>query len=108
MSPKSNLPEDAAAYTNRGLAKYELEDYEGAIADYDRAIELKPKFAEAYYNRGVAKGFLGDHEGAIADFALAYKNRGTVKFALRDERRAKADRARAQCIDSTLRSRSAD
>ena len=32
----------ADAYTNRGNAKSELEDYEGTIADYDRAIELNP------------------------------------------------------------------
>ena len=86
MSPKSNLPEDAKAYTNRGVAKLKLGDYRGAIADFDRAIELNPDAAAACYGRGGAKSKLGDYEGAIADYsraieikpdyADAYTNRG--------------------------------
>ena len=38
----------ARAYGNRGIAKQAKGDLDGAIADYDRAIELDPKFAHAY------------------------------------------------------------
>ena len=31
-------------YFNRGVAKGEKQDYDGAIADYTKAIELHPKF----------------------------------------------------------------
>ena len=33
----------ADAYYNRGIAKANLKDYVGAIADYDKAIELASK-----------------------------------------------------------------
>ena len=64
-------------------------DYQGAIADYNKAIELNPQFAEAYNNQGVAKGESGDYQGAIADLdkaieinpqlTEAYLNRGIAK-----------------------------
>ena len=34
-------------YGNRGNAKYQQGNYEGAVADYDRAITLNPNLAEA-------------------------------------------------------------
>ena len=47
--------EAAEAYINRGIAKTELKDYEGAIQEYTKAIELNPQDAEAYFGRGNAK-----------------------------------------------------
>ena len=92
---------NAEAYNNRGLAKYELGDKKGAIADYNEAIRLNPNFAEAYNNRGLAKSDLGDKKGEIADyneairlnptFALAYNNRGVAKSELGDKQGAIAD-----------------
>ena len=55
MSKKSNLPDDAKTYTERGVAKLNLRDYRGAVADYSRAIALEPENAAAYGNRGRAK-----------------------------------------------------
>ncbi|MYG05329.1 tetratricopeptide repeat protein, partial [Candidatus Poribacteria bacterium] len=46
-------------------------DYNGAIADYDRYIELNSGDAEAYYRRGQAKKALGQHDAAQADFQKA-------------------------------------
>jgi tetratricopeptide (TPR) repeat protein len=42
-----------------------------ALADYDRAIALKPDYASSYYNRGIAKSNLGDRKNAIDDFNKA-------------------------------------
>jgi tetratricopeptide (TPR) repeat protein len=38
-------PEYANAYYNRGIAYNDLKQYNEAIADYTKAIELNPKFA---------------------------------------------------------------
>ena len=43
-------PNDAVHYNNRGLTKRDLGQYEKAIEDYNRAIELDPNCAEARFN----------------------------------------------------------
>ena len=93
--------ENAEAYYNRGVAKSQLGDFQGAITDYDQAIKIKPDYAEAYYNRGLAKQNLEDNQGAIADYnqaikikpdyALAYLNRGVAKSDLGDKQGVIAD-----------------
>jgi len=80
------LKEYAKAYNNRGVAYAKLNEYERAIKDYDKAIELNPNYAETYYNRGNAYAKLNKYERAIKDFskaielnpnyAKAYGNRG--------------------------------
>ena len=52
---------------NSGVDKYEQGDYQGAIADYDKAIENNPQDEIVYLNRGVAKYNLKDYKGAITD-----------------------------------------
>ena len=64
-------PKDALAYLNRGVAKFNLKDYQGSIADFNQAIEINPQFAGAFINRGVSKGNLKDYQGAIGDFNKA-------------------------------------
>ena len=53
------------------MAKDDLEDYKGAIADYTKAIEINPNYASAYKNRGVSKEYLRDLSGACADWRKA-------------------------------------
>jgi tetratricopeptide (TPR) repeat protein/V8-like Glu-specific endopeptidase len=70
--------------------KNEQGNYQGALADYNRAIALNSNLAEAYYNRGLLKHEkLNDPQGALADYdrtialnpnhAEAYVNRGDLK-----------------------------
>jgi len=88
------FPEWDICYIYRGIAKIELGDYEGAIEDYDKAIELNGEMKTSYFNRGIVKGKLGDYEGEIEDYnkaieldgedADAYYNRGIAKKNLKD------------------------
>jgi len=93
----------------RALAKFDLGDKQGAIADYNQAIAINPQFADAFYNRGLAKSDLGDKRGAIADynqaiaikpqFANAFYNRGLAKSDLGDKRGSIADYSQAIAIN---------
>jgi tetratricopeptide (TPR) repeat protein len=65
-------PENPTAYSNRGAAKFMLQDYVGALGDLNSAIRLNPDFADAYDNRGKAKYKLGDTNGACKDWNKAY------------------------------------
>ena len=91
-------------YFNRGLAKIELGDYRGAITDFTKVIELKPKDIFAYDIRGSAKIELGDYRGAINDYSKAmqldpneqrYLVRGIYKSKLGDKRGAITDYSKA-------------
>src|SRR6516165_1397499 len=61
------------AYYNRGLAYQEKGDNDRAIADYDQAIRLDPKYAFAYNGRGNAYKAKGDNDRAIADYDQAIR-----------------------------------
>ena len=56
---------------NRGNVKQSKDDLDGALADYTKAIALKPDFAEAYFNRSHLKQAQGDLNGARNDFNKA-------------------------------------
>jgi tetratricopeptide (TPR) repeat protein len=88
-------------YYRRGNLRSDLGDKQGALADYNKAIKLKPDDADAYKKRGIVRSDLGDKQGAIADynkaielkpdFAEAYKNRGLIRSDLGDKEGALAD-----------------
>lgn len=59
------------AYNNRGIARFNLEQYAEAVNDFNRAIELNPVFTQAYNNRGNARYKLNDYQGAMADYSQA-------------------------------------
>ena len=88
-------------FYQRGLAKYEQQDYQSALAEFDRAIEINSSHIDAYIYRGNAKDKLEDYEGAIADYnqaikidsthPKAYYSRGNILRKARDNRNAIAD-----------------
>jgi tetratricopeptide (TPR) repeat protein len=62
-------PKSSGRYIIRAMFKADkLQDYRGAMADYDRAIQMSPKFSDHYYRRAKFKADkLRDYKGAIAD-----------------------------------------
>jgi len=95
-------PQQAAETLNKsGFDKYLHSDYDGAIADYTKAIETNPKYSEAYCNRGNSKLLKRDYDGAYADGnqaivlepknAEAYSVRGQAKSGKSDYDGAIAD-----------------
>jgi len=58
------------AYINRGQVRQSQREFEGAIADYSKAIELKPD-AGAYYVRGTVRQAKHDMDGALVDYSRA-------------------------------------
>jgi tetratricopeptide (TPR) repeat protein len=98
-------------YLKSGTQKFYRQDYRGALADFNRAIQTDPNFVEAYNYRGnLKRNNLKDYQGALADFnraiqlapnyALLYRNRGVVKLTgFEDFQGALADLNRAIQID---------
>jgi serine/threonine protein kinase/Tfp pilus assembly protein PilF len=107
----------------RGYAHYSMNDYEKAVADFTRAIELPPKpasshphFYVAYAWRGHALYALHRHDLAIADFTKAlelfprriksarwnidelYNARGNVQHAKADYQAAIDDYTQALAV----------
>src|SRR5262245_10919335 len=66
--PKENL---AAAYRNRGIANAAKKEYDQAIADFSKAIELNPKDVAAYNDRAAVYTTKGDYQHAVADVTKA-------------------------------------
>ena len=60
-------PKSAETYRIRGNKKYDLGQYDAAIADYNIALLIKHDFALAYFSRGNAKDELRQYRDAIAD-----------------------------------------
>jgi len=55
------------------VARRNLGDDSGALADYNKVIEIKPDYAKAYGNRGILYNQLGDRQRAISDMQKAAK-----------------------------------
>lgn len=103
-------PNDYTGNYSWGVIKYQAGDYEGAIEDFNNAIntESDTTFSMIYSYRGIAKTKIGEFSGAIEDFDKAidlqptnvmhyanwvknYYNRGVARFYINDLDGACAD-----------------
>ena len=105
-----NDKKKAQEYAKAGEAKYQNGDFQAALEDFDKAINLDPERADSYSGRGGARSELGNHEAALEDFDKAisldpddadfYFNRGNCKSRLGDHNAALEDYDKAISLDS--------
>ncbi|HEX3498088.1 MAG TPA: tetratricopeptide repeat protein [Stellaceae bacterium] len=100
---RGDLPPEtqATAHNNRGIAFARSNRNDEALADFDAAIRLNPRYQSVYVNRGDIYQFKGQYAKAIADYDMAlqlragdevaYYDRGNSYAALGKHREAIAD-----------------
>ena len=62
---------DAKFYIDRGIAYREKGQYDQAISDYTKALEIDPKSGGAYYNRATAYYFKKEYDKSWKDIKQA-------------------------------------
>lgn len=94
---------DAQYYLSRSVERRNAADYQGAMADLNRSIQIAPNglYGRHYINRGDLRYQLGDFYGAVTDynqgislgnnFGVSYKRRGVAKSATGDQHGAIVD-----------------
>ena len=88
----SSCKKDVANIISDGNMKYHHNDYQGALQDFNRVIELMPHNSQAYLLCGQVKYALKDYSGAILDYnhvyandyAFMYRDRGNARKKLGD------------------------
>ncbi len=83
---------EASIYSDRGVARWRLNQTKEAIDDFNKSIQLSPENAAVYNNRGNALMDLGHPDEAVKDFdraialspnyGAAYNNRGNARVGL--------------------------
>ncbi|MEO0206922.1 MAG: tetratricopeptide repeat protein, partial [candidate division WOR-3 bacterium] len=86
----NTYPDISVAYNNRGTLYGNEKNYESALKDYDRALQINPKYVKAYVHRGNTYNVLGDFDRALKDYDTAleidstyldaYHNRAVLYF----------------------------
>ncbi len=102
-------PNKFEPYFYRGLAKYSLGDYNGAITDLNKSISINAYFSYSYLYRGLCKQRQKHYHAALKDYAAAihrgpnnpdiYINRGAAKLQLKLYQSAIADFDTALILD---------
>ena len=66
------LRDQMATLVNRGIVRFRMEDFDGAIADFDAALAIRPGQPDALINKGITMLAAG----ASVDSALALIDQG--------------------------------
>jgi len=59
------------AYYYRGCARVNAMRYNDALADFHKAVEIKPDYADAYFNLGRTYFLMNDQDKACENYKLA-------------------------------------
>jgi tetratricopeptide (TPR) repeat protein len=110
--PAKPDPELATRYFNSGFAHYEAKEYQEAIADFNRALEITKNDVDTLFYRSYSYHEIKDNDGAIAGYTElirlkpnlmeAYNNRGNAYNDKGEYDRAIADFNQALRLDPNL------
>jgi tetratricopeptide (TPR) repeat protein len=80
-------------YFKKGNTLFHQSNFNDAIIEFDKAINLNPKYTDAYGDRGASKANLGQYEAAITDYqkaeqlgmksSILYSNWGYAHYRLK-------------------------
>jgi len=83
---------NAESFYYAGLSAFGVRDYNAALTNFAKSVELNPRIPMTYNWSGRSKWWLKDYSGAIADYDKAialdpkcggyYSNHGQAKYAL--------------------------
>src|SRR5919199_5270001 len=92
LSRSDTDTDEAEAWYSEGNQQCDAGDFLGAVASYDKALQIQPDYYQAWNSRGNALLDLGQYEQAIASFEkvleiqpddnAAWFNRGYVLYEL--------------------------
>ena len=100
---------EAIKFYESGNSKQTLQDYKGAIIDFNNAIEIAPDYDEAYLQRGVTNLFLENFKEVIEDCTKsielkpdlsAFYIRGFAKHSIGSHELAISDYSKAMAFKS--------
>ncbi len=63
-------PKKTALYSERGDARFFAGDFPGAVADYEKMVELEPKLATSHWRRGIAYFYAEKYREAANQFEI--------------------------------------
>ena len=66
-------PKDGYAYSAKGCIYLELEQYEKALTEFTKAVELDNTKADYIFNKAVAESYLKKNKEAVEDFTATLK-----------------------------------
>ena len=107
----ASAPDRANSHYREGMHLLGPGDFQGAAAQFTKAIAIVPEYADAYLGRGKARQAAGQSEAALADFEkaiainptleLAYTSRGIIERSQGDSQKALADFTRSVHLHPT-------
>lgn len=65
--------DQSVEHFNRGLSYLSIKQYDMAISEFTKAVEINPTYAEAYGGRGHAYCRKGEYDRAISDYTTVIK-----------------------------------
>jgi tetratricopeptide (TPR) repeat protein len=104
-------PQNGFGWFSLGYSEMQEKNLDGAIVNFDKAIELEPNFTDALIDCGICENGKRDFDAAIKDYSRviefnptftdAYNNRGIVEYEQKNFSAATADYNKTLELDPT-------